>query len=41
MAAQRRIDLDLDSVKRQLRIGATANLVNLLQKAHLEGVYKL
>jgi magnesium transporter len=34
MATQRRIDLVLDSVKRLLRIGATANLVNLLQKQH-------
>src|SRR5918995_156833 len=34
MAAQRRIDLALDSVKRLLRIGATANLLNLLQKQH-------
>ena len=34
MAAQRRIDLVLDSVRRLLRIGATANLVNLLQKQH-------
>jgi magnesium transporter len=34
MTAQRRIDLVLDSVKRLLRIGATANLVNLLQKQH-------
>src|SRR5688500_5686414 len=34
MAAQRRNDLVLDSVKRLLRIGATANLVNLLQKQH-------
>jgi magnesium transporter len=34
MVAQRRIDLVLDSVKRLLRIGATANLVNLLQKQH-------
>ena len=34
MAAQRRINLVLDSVKRLLRIGATANLVNLLQKQH-------
>jgi magnesium transporter len=34
MASQRRIDLVLDSVKRLLRIGATANLVNLLQKQH-------
>ena len=32
MASQRRIDLVLDSVKRLLRIGATANLLNLLQK---------
>jgi hypothetical protein len=34
MAGQRRLDLVLDSVKRLLRIGATANLVNLLQKRH-------
>jgi magnesium transporter len=34
MAAQRRIDLVLDSVKRLLRLGATANLLNLLQKQH-------
>ena len=34
MPSQRRIDLVLDSVKRLLRIGATANLVNLLQKQH-------
>src|SRR4029434_1012004 len=34
MAAQRRIDLVLDSVKRLLRIGATANLLKLLQKQH-------
>jgi magnesium transporter len=34
MAAPRRIDLVLDSVKRLLRIGATANLLNLLQKQH-------
>jgi len=34
MAAQRRIDLVLDSVKRLLRIGAAANLLNLLQKQH-------
>jgi magnesium transporter len=34
MATQRRLDLVLDSVKRLLRIGATANLVNLLQKQH-------
>jgi magnesium transporter len=32
--AQRRIDVVLDSVRRLLRIGATANLVNLLQKQH-------
>jgi magnesium transporter len=34
MAQPRRIDLVLDSVKRLLRIGATANLYNLLQKQH-------
>lgn len=34
MTAQRRIDVVLDSVKRLLRIGATANLLNLLQKQH-------
>src|SRR5262245_13419859 len=34
MAAPRRIDLVLDSVKRLLRIGAVANLLNLLQKQH-------
>src|ERR671913_238928 len=34
MAPQRRIDVVLDSVKRSLRIGATANLLNLLQKQH-------
>ena len=32
--AQRKIDVVLDSVRRLLRIGATANLVNLLQKQH-------
>ena len=32
MPPQRRIDVVLDSVKRLQRIGATANLVNLLQK---------
>ena len=32
--AQRKIDVVLDSVKRLIRIGATANLVNLLQKQH-------
>src|ERR687892_2338122 len=34
MAPQRRIDVVLDSVKRLLRIGAPANLLNLLQKQH-------
>ena len=34
MAPQRKIDVVLDSVKRLLRIGATANLFNLLQKQH-------
>jgi magnesium transporter len=34
MALQRRIDVVLDSVKRLLRIGASANLLNLLQKQH-------
>jgi magnesium transporter len=34
MAAPRRSDVVLDSVKRLLRIGATANLLNLLQKQH-------
>src|SRR5512132_1129862 len=34
MATQRRIDLVLDSVKRLLRIGASAKLLNLLQKQH-------
>jgi len=34
MAVQRRIDLVLDSVKRLQRIGASANLLNLLQKQH-------
>jgi len=32
--AQRKIDVVLDSVKRLIRIGATANLVNLLHKQH-------
>jgi len=32
--APRKIDVVLDSVKRLIRIGATANLVNLLQKQH-------
>jgi magnesium transporter len=31
---QRKLDVVLDSVKRLLRIGATGNLVNLLQKQH-------
>jgi magnesium transporter len=34
MAAQRRLDIVLDSVKRLLRIGATVNLLNLLQKQY-------
>lgn len=34
MVAPRRSDVVLDSVKRLLRIGATANLLNLLQKQH-------
>src|SRR3954469_21067453 len=34
MAPQRKLDVVLDSVKRLLRIGATANLLNLLQKQH-------
>ena len=34
MGPHRRSDLVLDSVKRLLRIGATANLLNLLQKQH-------
>jgi len=32
--AQRKIDVVIDSVRRLIRIGATANLVNLLQKQH-------
>jgi magnesium transporter len=32
--AQRKIDVVLDSVRRLLRLGATANLLNLLQKQH-------
>src|SRR3954467_7415140 len=32
--AQRKLDVALDSVKRLQRMGATANLVNLLQKQH-------
>ena len=34
MAAQRKIDVVLESVRRLLRMGATANLLNLLQKQH-------
>jgi magnesium transporter len=34
MAVQRRIDLSLESVKRLMRMGATPNLLNLLQKQH-------
>jgi magnesium transporter len=34
MPPQRKIDVVLDSVKRLQRIGATANLANLLQKQH-------
>ena len=34
MPPQRKVDLVLDSVKRLLRVGATANLSNLLQKQH-------
>jgi magnesium transporter len=34
MPPQRKSDLVLDSVKRLLRVGATANLSNLLQKQH-------
>ena len=34
MPPQRRIDVVFDSVKRLQRIGATANLLNLLQKQH-------
>jgi magnesium transporter len=34
MAAPRRIDLVLESVRRLLRVGATPNLLNLLQKQH-------
>ena len=34
MPSHRRIDVVLDSVKRLQRIGATANLLNLLQKQH-------
>jgi hypothetical protein len=34
MAPQRKLDVVVDSVKRLLRIGATGNLLNLLQKQH-------
>jgi magnesium transporter len=34
MAVHKRIELVVDSVKRLLRIGATSNLLNLLQKQH-------
>ncbi|MEO8071046.1 MAG: magnesium transporter [Acidobacteriota bacterium] len=34
MASQRRIDLILESVRRLMRMGATPNLLNLLQKQH-------
>lgn len=34
MATQRRIDLIVESVRRLLRMGATSNLLNLLQKQH-------
>src|SRR5438132_12445625 len=34
MAAQSKPDLVLASVRRLLRVGATANLLNLLQKRH-------
>ncbi len=34
MPPQRRIDLILESVRRLLRMGATPNLLNLLQKQH-------
>ena len=32
--SQRKLDVVLDSVKRLMRMGATANLINLLQKQH-------
>ncbi|MDE3156732.1 MAG: magnesium transporter [Acidobacteriota bacterium] len=41
MAAPRKIDVVLDSVRRLLRIGATANLLNLLQKQHPADVAQL
>ena len=34
MPPQRRIELILESVRRLLRMGATPNLLNLLQKQH-------
>ena len=34
MAAQRRLEVIVDSVKRLLRMGATSNLLNLLQKQY-------
>jgi magnesium transporter len=34
MPATRRIDVSLESVRRLLRVGATPNLINLLQKQH-------
>src|SRR5262245_5040142 len=34
MAAQRRIDIVVGSVRRLLRVGALPNLLNLLQKQH-------
>src|SRR5690349_9055479 len=34
MAAQSKTDLVIASVRRLLRVGATANLLNLLQKRH-------
>jgi magnesium transporter len=34
MPAQRRIDVVIESVRRLLRVGATSNLLNLLQKQH-------
>lgn len=34
MSAPRRIDVSLESVRRLLRVGATPNLINLLQKQH-------
>ena len=34
MPQQRKLDVVLDSVKRLMRMGATPNLVNLLQKQH-------